>query len=97
MGPYSRGSIHINSPNPLDYPVIKPQGLTKETDRKLIIAGLRFADKVSRTMPLKQYLARRIEPAGDGELTDEEWWAHVRTDGTDSPTPCWNLCYVTGR
>jgi len=78
MAPHSRGSIHINSSNPLEYPVIHPQAFTKETDRKLIIAGLRFADKVSRTMPLKQYIARRIEPAGERELTDQEWWAHVR-------------------
>jgi len=78
MLPHSRGSIHINSSNPLDYPKIQPQALTSEADRKILIAGLRFADKVSRTMPLKQYIVRRIEPTGDAELTDEEWWTHVK-------------------
>lgn len=78
MIPQSRGSIHINSSNPLDYPVIQAQAFTKEVDRKVLIASLRFAEKISQAMPLKKYIVRRIEPAGDGELTDEEWWAHAR-------------------
>lgn len=87
MVPHSRGSIHINSSNPLDYPVIQPQVFTQEADRKMTIAGIRLADKLSRTMPLKQYLVRRTEPTGDGDLTDEEWWAHVKktVDGVKHP------------
>ena len=78
MLPHSRGSIHISSPNPLDQPVINPQAYTKDVDKKMVLAGMRFVDKVARTMPLKQFLVRRIEPAGDGELTEEQWWDNVK-------------------
>lgn len=79
MLPHSRGSIHITSTSPLAAPRISPRAFTAPADRTILLAGLRFADRLARTAPLRDFLLRRVEPpAGGGELSDTEWWAHVR-------------------
>ena len=40
--PESRGSVHLASDDPLAHPVVRPNFLTAEIDRQVVVAGLRI-------------------------------------------------------
>lgn len=60
--PVSRGSTHIRSADPAEYPVIDPNYLGEEADVKLLAAGLKWADNVCHNEALKEKLGKRILP-----------------------------------
>ena len=43
-----------------------------------MIAGHRYADKVAQTAPLSGRVHKRVSPAKEGQLTDDEWLEHIR-------------------
>ncbi|PVF98832.1 alcohol oxidase [Serendipita vermifera] len=61
--PFSRGSVHINSTNPLDYPLVDPKYLTSPFDTEALVAGLQFVNRLATTEPFSNLLATRIDPA----------------------------------
>src|SRR5207249_3571507 len=54
LRPESRGTVRVRSPNRMDPPLIQPNYLDAEIDRRTILAGLRVARSIAATDPLRQ-------------------------------------------
>lgn len=63
--PFSRGSIHINSSDPLAPPQIDPKYFSKSIDLNILVHSVRFVDKLSKTEPLASLIASRQEPKAE--------------------------------
>jgi choline dehydrogenase-like flavoprotein len=86
--PFSRGSIHIQSPDAKVYPVNDPRYLSHPIDMELMTAGVLFTQKISATKPLADFLkenssgnGKRIRPGfnfGEDGLTEARATAIVK-------------------
>ncbi|KAE8366045.1 hypothetical protein BDV27DRAFT_143966 [Aspergillus caelatus] len=54
--PFSRGSIHMQSPNAGDKPVYDPQYLSHPLDLEILARHTQFLDKIARTEPFSSLL-----------------------------------------
>ncbi|KAH8899868.1 alcohol oxidase [Thozetella sp. PMI_491] len=72
MQPCSRGSVHIQSSNPSDPPLIDLGLLTHPADVDVLAAGLDFADRVFQSPLLRDKVARRVEPPPEVDLRDRD-------------------------
>ena len=79
--PESLGFVKIRSNNPFEAPVIQPNYLEAEEDRKVLIAGMRLARRLMRTEPLAPYFEFEQYP-GDHIQTDDELLQIARERGT---------------
>lgn len=70
MFPQSRGWVHIRSPEPSDAPGIAPHYLDSQTDRDVVVRGLRMARAIGTQGPMRPYLLDETRPGPD--LTDDE-------------------------
>jgi choline dehydrogenase-like flavoprotein len=70
--PLSRGTVHITSSDPLKPPSIDPGYFRNETDAKILAAGLKWLDEVSKHPLVKQSLDERILPPPSNTLETEE-------------------------
>ncbi|KAH7337860.1 alcohol oxidase [Rhizoctonia solani] len=61
--PFSRGSIHLNSSDPLVAPQIDPKYFSKSIDLETLIHSVKFSDKLSKTEPLASIVVARQDPA----------------------------------
>lgn len=68
--PFSRGSIHIQSPDATVQPRIDPQYLQSKVDVEVLSVGLRIADEMFRTKPLADSVRARVFPAPDMDMDD---------------------------
>ncbi|KAF8540022.1 hypothetical protein BDD12DRAFT_656195, partial [Trichophaea hybrida] len=73
MHPLSRGSVHISSPDPRKPPVIDPRYYCQPVDKAVLLAGVKFAEKVVEQEPLRSVLAKRVDVVGEGEEGLWEW------------------------
>lgn len=55
LRPESRGFVHIQSADPLQHPVIQPNYLSTEQDRRVAVASLRLARRISAADALAKY------------------------------------------
>ncbi len=81
LRPESRGSIHIQSPDPFAHPAIRPNFLATETDRQALIGGLRIAREIVATTPLAAHVEAEHLP-GSACDTDEALLDHARRTGS---------------
>ena len=72
LHPFSRGSVHINSSNPIAKPVINPNYLSHEYDIQAAITATQYLRKVANTAPLKDIWVSEYEP-GTQVQTDAQW------------------------
>lgn len=70
--PLSRGTVHISSSDPLKPPTIDPGYFRHETDAKILAAGLKWLDAVSKHPLVKKSLGERIQPPPSNSLETEE-------------------------
>lgn len=71
--PLSRGTVHVKSADPLEAPQIDPGYFRNELDAKVLAAGIRWMDQVSKNPVMAQYLgARELPPQGSNLLDTEE-------------------------
>ncbi|KAF8206842.1 hypothetical protein K438DRAFT_1963154 [Mycena galopus ATCC 62051] len=68
--PFSRGSVHIQSADPLQQPSIDPGYLTDDFDMFSLLADYRAIEKLAETPPWADIIAKQVLPAT--QLTDEE-------------------------
>ncbi|KAJ7699661.1 FAD-linked reductase, partial [Mycena rosella] len=70
--PFSRGSVHIQSSDPLQQPLIDPRYLTHDFGAHLfsLLAGYRALEKLAQTPPLANIVAKQLMPAPS--MSDEE-------------------------
>ena len=79
--PESTGTMLIKSADPFAKPTINANYLSEETDRQVLLAGLKLARRLLRTEPMQPYFAGEIFP-GDDVQTDDELLDTARQRGT---------------
>lgn len=75
--PFSSGTVHITSSDPLAAPAIDHCVLDNEVDLQILTSAVKFARKLAATESLKTVLTREILP-GLGVQTDEEIKEFIR-------------------
>lgn len=80
LRPQSRGSIHAASPDPLTPPVIRPNFLATEEDRRAMVEGMKIARHIVAQAPMDPLRAHELNPGPDCR-TDADWLAFARRDG----------------
>jgi choline dehydrogenase len=62
LRPQSRGYVHIQSNDPRKYPLIQPNYLATDGDRKVAVDSLRLARRISRAEALARYQPEEFMP-----------------------------------
>ena len=60
--PESKGSIHIKSTNPEEYPSIKYNFLSNQLDKDTLIAGVKLIRKLMQSEAMKEFCDNEIQP-----------------------------------
>ncbi|KIM78169.1 GMC oxidoreductase [Piloderma croceum F 1598] len=60
--PFSRGSVHISTNDPLKPPAIDPKCLSEGFDLDTLLAAYRGVEKLVETQPLKSIIERQVFP-----------------------------------
>ena len=71
MHPLSRGHIRLRSPDPGDHPVIEPNYLAEEEDRRDFIDAVRWARDIAHQPALAPYRGAEMDP-GEHVLSDDD-------------------------
>ena len=79
--PDSLGTVLARSADPFDKPVIDANYLGEESDRRVLLAGMKLARRLIRTEPMKPYFEGELYP-GDAVQSDEDLLAVARERGT---------------
>lgn len=80
LRPESRGRIVIDSRDPQAAPLIFPNYLDAERDRKVVIRGLKLGRAICGDRALARYLAEELAPGADA-VRDDELLAYARAYG----------------
>jgi len=74
LRPESRGSVLIQSADPLRAPAIKPSYFSVSKDREALLAGMKATRRLAETLALRRYIVREHDPgpscASDADLLD---------------------------
>jgi choline dehydrogenase len=81
LRPTSRGTIVIRSANPMEPPAIRPNYLSTDHDKLVMVEGTKVARRIAETRALSGYIADEYRPGG-GVRTDTEILQFVRNQGT---------------
>lgn len=65
MHPFSRGTCHINSPDPFEPPLIDPRWLSNPVDRQVLIEALLFNREILATPPMVELQPAQFVPPVD--------------------------------
>jgi choline dehydrogenase len=84
--PNSRGYVHIRSADPCEAPIIQPNYLAEESDRRVLLGGMKLARQLLRTKPLEPYFDYEDFP-GPNVNTDAELLASAKERGTTTFHP----------
>ena len=85
--PTSRGRLGIRSADPFEPPSIRPDYLSTEHDRALMLAGMRLVRALARTPTLAALIDTELLP-GESAATDEALERHVREHAWSVFHPC---------
>jgi len=86
LRPESRGSVLIQSADPLQPPAIRPNYLSAETDCAVILAGMKATRRLADTAALRPYIVREHDP-GPACTSDADLMEFTRTRGGISYHP----------
>ena len=86
MRPESTGYVHIRSTDPAEAPVIQPNYLSSEKDRRVLLAAIRMARRILTTPSLAAYSASEEFP-GASVTSDDELLDFARQQGSS----CYHL------
>ena len=75
--PESRGTIHIKSDNPEEYPSIKYNFLSSQLDRDTLVAGVKLIRKLMQSEAMKEFCDTEIQPGYDFS-SDEDIMQFIR-------------------
>jgi choline dehydrogenase-like flavoprotein len=84
--PESKGYVRIRSASPFEQPMIQPNYLAEERDRRVLLAALRLARNLLASDPLKPYYDREDVP-GPHVQTDDQLLEVARQRGTTTFHP----------
>jgi choline dehydrogenase-like flavoprotein len=77
LRPHSRGTVTLQSADPLVDPAIDPQFLSDRRDLETTIKGAKMTRQILQSEPLKSYAKRELFGVKD-KMTDAEWEHHIR-------------------
>lgn len=80
LQPESAGRIALASADPLAAPSIDPGYLSGDGDLRVMLHGIRFAEKLLATEPLKAYAGEPMEPYQGSSGDDETLVRHIRAN-----------------
>lgn len=63
MHPLSRGSVHINSSDPLAPPAIDPNYFANSADLDIIVHAIQFSLRLNSTSPMKECVKSQVVPS----------------------------------
>lgn len=78
--PTSQGSIHIQSANPADPPLINFRFLDTELDQRVAVAAVRRARDIAAAQPMRSLIQDEMSPGPDIQ-TDEQILTFIRESG----------------
>ena len=78
--PKSRGSLKINSDDPMEQPLIEPNYFEDQTDRDVIVEGVKILREISNQPSFKDLWDVEVMPGLESK-TDEKIWEQVRDNG----------------
>jgi len=84
--PESKGYVRIKSADPFEAPIIQPNYLDLESDRRVLLAGMRLARRLLKSKPLAPYYDHEDFP-GDAVESDEEMLGAAKQRGTTTFHP----------
>jgi choline dehydrogenase len=79
--PDSTGFVRARSADPFEHPVIQPNYLVAESDRRVLLAGMKIARRLLMSKPLAKYYDREEFP-GPQAQSDEDLMAAAKQRGT---------------
>ena len=77
---------HLRSADPFDAPIIQPNYLDLESDRRVLLAGMRLARRLLKSRQLAPYYLREDFPGPEVE-TDDEFLEAAKKRGTTTFHP----------
>ena len=80
--PDSRGTIMAQSPDPFEYPAIRPNYLSAPSDLRVLIAGINHTRRILAQPAVARYSLRETVP-GPEVTTDEHYSEFARRAGTN--------------
>jgi choline dehydrogenase len=83
LRPESAGTVRIASPDPAASPLIQPNYLATETDRRVLVAAMRAARRIVAGPALRPFVEAETFP-GPTVQTDDEWLDFARRFGGTS-------------
>ncbi|AHG64176.1 GMC family oxidoreductase [Advenella mimigardefordensis] len=81
LRPESRGYIRIESRDANHPPIVQPNYLDAESDRRILITALRRSHAILHSDAMKHIFREQVFPTADCQ-TDEQWLAFIREYGT---------------
>ena len=84
--PDSKGNVQIRSADPFTAPIINPNYLAEESDRRVLLAGMRLARRLLASKPLEPYFEREDFP-GPKVQSDSELLGAAKERGTTTFHP----------
>jgi choline dehydrogenase len=69
--PDSSGYVRARSADPFEHPIIQPNYLVAESDRRVLLAGMKLARRLLASRPLSKYYDREEFPGPDVQSDDE--------------------------
>jgi len=87
MRPESTGYVRVRSSDPAEPPLIQPNYLSAEKDRRILLHAIRAARQILATEPLARYYETEIVP-GAGKTSDEDLLEFARQYGSST----YHLC-----
>jgi choline dehydrogenase len=82
LRPESRGSVRIQSIDPLESPAMQPNYLSTANDRATLVAGIRLARKLAATRALAPYVKTEYRPGPAAQSDDDLLEFAKNTGGT---------------
>ena len=73
----SRGTLRLQSPDPLAHPLIDPNVLSHPRDLEILVKGVRIAQEIGHQPALAPFIDKPYLPTA-GEKSDEEIVEHIR-------------------
>ena len=86
LRPDSRGHVSLHSADPLQAPLIQPNYLSAEADRRVLLAGMKAVRRIMETAAMRRYTVREHEP-GTQCASDADWLDFLRRRGGISYHP----------
>jgi len=84
--PESKGYVRLRSSDPFEAPLIQPNYLALESDRRVLLAAMRLARRLLKSKPLEPYYGREDFP-GPGVESDDELLGAAKQRGTTTFHP----------